>query len=114
MAATKNFKIDQDSTFAFEVEYLNDDDTPIDLTGYTAKLQVRDQKGGKKLAFTLTHNDGINIMGNTGKMTISFSNVRTNKLFYPQSSYDLVITDLTGNKTRILEGFLILNRAVTI
>ena len=114
MAATKNFKIDQDSTFSFEVEYLNDDDTPVQLLNYTAKMQVRNDKGGKNLAFTLTETDGITIAPTLGKLTVSLSNARTNKLFYPQSAYDLVITDSSQNKTRLLEGYLILNRAVTV
>jgi hypothetical protein len=39
---------------------------------------------------------------------------QTNKLFYPKSSYDLMLTDSNLNKTKLLEGFITLSRSVTI
>lgn len=115
MAAQKNFEVDQNTTFTFIVEYKDDNDLPINLTGSTAKLQVRDTKGGTKLAFTLTSpSGGITIDGPNGKVTCKMTPTQTNKLFYPKSSYDLMITDTNLNKTKLLEGFLTLSRSVTI
>lgn len=114
MAAQKNFEVDQNTTFTFEVQYLDEDQTPIQLNFHTAKLQVRDTQGGKKLAFTLTEQDGINISPTEGKLQISISADRTNKMFYPKSAYDLVIVDPSVNKTRLLEGYMTLNRSVTV
>jgi hypothetical protein len=113
MAAQKNFKVDQNATFSFEVEYLDENDVAIQLQNYTAKMQVRNV-AGDKLAFTLTHADGLTINPTQGKINVSISPDRTNKMFYPKSSYDLVITDSSQNKYRLLEGFMTLNRAVTI
>ena len=114
MAAQKNFEVDQNTTFTFEVQYLDEDQTPIQLNFHTAKLQVRDTQGGKKLAFTLTDQDGIHISPTEGKLKISISSDRTNKMFYPKSAYDLVIIDPSVNKTRLLEGYMTLNRSVTV
>ena len=114
MAAQKNFEVDQNSTFTFEVEYLDEDLAAIQLNFHTAKLQVRDTQGGKKLAFTLTETDGIVISPTLGKLQISISADRTNKMFYPKSAYDLVLIDPSVNKTRLLEGYMTLNRSVTI
>ena len=115
MAAQKNFEVDQNTTFTFIVEYKDSNDLPIDITGSTAKLQVRDTKGGTKLAFTLTSpSGGITIDGPNGKVTCKMTPTQTNKLFYPKSSYDLMITDTNLNKTKLLEGFLTLSRSVTI
>ncbi len=114
MAAQKNFKVDQNATFSFEVQYLDENDVPIQLQTYTAKLQVRDTQGGNKLAFTLTNQDGLFINETEGKITVSISPERTNKMFYPKSAYDLVIIDSSLNKYRLLEGYMTLNRAVTI
>ena len=61
MAAQKNFEVDQNATFNFEVQYLDEDESPIQLHFHTAKMQVRDTQGGKKVAFTLTEQDGITI-----------------------------------------------------
>lgn len=115
MAGQKNFEVDQNTTFTFIVEYKDSDGDPIDLTGASAKLQVRDTKGGPKLAFTLTSpSGGITIDAPSGKITVTMTPAQTNKLFYPKSSYDLMVTELNSVKTKLVEGFIMLSRSVTI
>ena len=115
MAGQKNFEVDQNATFTFIVEYKDNNGLPIDLTGATAKMQVRDTKGGTKLAFSLTSpSGGIVITPLFGKLTIKMTPTQTNKLFYPKSSYDIMITDSNANKIKLLEGFMTLSRSVTI
>ena len=115
MAGQKNFEVDQNATFTFIVEYKDNDGDPISLTGASAKLQVRDTKGGSKLAFTLTSpSGGITIDAPNGKLTVKMTPTQTNKLFYPKSSYDLMIIDSNGNRIKLLEGFFTLSRSVTI
>ncbi len=115
MAGQKNWEIDQNTTFTFTIEYKDENDAPIDLTDCLAKLQVRDTKGGSKLAFSLTSPaGGIIIDEPNGKLTIKMTPTQTNKLFYPKSSYDIMITDSNLNKTKLLEGFITLSRSVTI
>lgn len=115
MAVQKNWEVDQNTTFSFEVQYTESDEvTPINLTGATAKMQVRDTKGGTKLAFTLTSPTGISVNGSTGTLTVTMTPTQTNKLFYPKSAYDIMVIDSNGKKTKLLEGFLTLSRSVTI
>jgi hypothetical protein len=116
MAVNKNFEVDQNTTFTFQVQYtLEDEVTPINLTGATAKMQVRNTQGGDKLAFTLTSpSGGITINGSTGTLTIKMTPTQTNKLFYPKSAYDIMVVDSNGNKIKLLEGFMTLSRSVTI
>jgi hypothetical protein len=115
MAGQKNFEVDQNATFSFILEYKDNDGNAIDLTGASAKMQVRDTKGGAKLAVTLTSpSGGIVINPVNGKLTIKMTPTQTNKLFYPKSSYDLMVVDSNGNKIKLLEGFMTLNRSVTI
>jgi len=115
MAVQKNFEVDQNTTFTFTVEYQDNSGNPIDLTGASAKMQVRDSKGGQKLAFTLTTPlGGISLDGPNGKLTIKMTPTQTNKLFYPKSEYDIMLTDSNLNKTKLVEGFITLSRSVTI
>jgi hypothetical protein len=115
MAGQKNFEVDQNATFTFMIEYKDDNGDAIDLTGASAKMQVRDTKGGAKLAVTLTSpSGGIVIDQPNGKLTIKMTPTQTNKLFYPKSSYDVMVVDSNGNKIKLLEGFMTLNRSVTI
>jgi len=115
MAGQKNWEVDQNATFRFVVEYKDTDGDPINLTGASAKMQVRDTKGGSKLAFSLTSpSGGIVITPLLGKLTIKMTPTQTNKLFYPKSSYDIMVTDSNANKIKLLEGFITLSRSVTI
>jgi len=116
MAVKKNWEVDQNATFKFEIQYTQDDEvTPIDLTGATAKMQVRDTAGGTKLAFTLTSPDGgITIDGPTGTINVIATPTQTSKLFYPKSSYDMMVIDSNGNKIKMIEGFMTLERSVTV
>lgn len=115
MAGQKNWEVDQNTTFSFSVEYQDNTGVPISLIGASAKMQVRDTKGGSKLAFSLTSPaSGISIDGANGKLTITMTPTQTNKLFYPKSSYDIMITDSNGNKTKLVEGFITLSKSVTI
>ena len=115
MAGQKNFEVDQNATFSFVLEYKDDNGNAIDLSGASAKMQIRDTKGGNKLAVTLTSpSGGIIIDGPNGKLTIKMTPTQTNKLFYPKSSYDVMVVDSNANKIKLLEGFMTLNRSVTI
>jgi hypothetical protein len=115
MAVQKNFEVDQNTTFTFIVEYKDSNGNAVNLTGSSAKLQVRDTKGGTKLAVSLTSpSGGIVIDAALGKLTIKMTPTQTSKLFYPKSEYDLMLTDSNFNKTKLLEGFITLSRSVTI
>ena len=95
MAGKKNWEVDQNTTFTFEAIYKDPDGVVIDLSNSSAKMQVRDSQGGSKLAFTLTSpSGGITINGPTGKLTIKMTPTQTNKLFYPKSSYDIMVIGL--------------------
>jgi len=115
MAGQKNFEVDQNATFSFVLEYKDNNGNAIDLTGASAKMQVRDTAGGTKLAVTLTSpSGGITIDPTNGKLTVKLTPTQTTKLFYPKSSYDIMLIDSNANKTKLLEGFMTLSRSVTI
>jgi hypothetical protein len=112
---TKNFNVDEGATTKFTIFWKNPTGNPIDITGYSAKMQARDKQGGKILCFTLTSTDGIVIDGISGKISVTISAPRSSKLVYPKSFYDLVLTAPDQiTKTRILEGTLSISKAVTV
>jgi len=41
MSARYDIEAERGSTFVFYAKYLNDNDAPVDLSGYTAEMQVR-------------------------------------------------------------------------
>lgn len=115
MSTQKNFQIDHNTTFNFTVEYRDNQDAPIDLTGATAKLQVRDTTNSARLAFTLSSpSSGIVINETLGTITVTMNPAQTSKLFYPKAVYDLIVTDSNANRIKMIEGFITLNKTVTV
>ena len=111
---TKNWEIDYNTTYQFEINYRDSDDNPIDITGSSAKMQIRDATG-QKLAFTLTSpSGGITIDGPSGTLTVKMTPTQTSKLFYPKSMYDLMLTDSNSNKIKLVGGYITLTKTVTI
>ena len=114
MAGQKNWEVDINTTYSFEIEYKDPNGDPIDITGSTAKMQVRNTQGDK-LAFTLTSpSGGITIDGPNGLITVKMTPTQTSKLFYPKSVYDLMLTDTNANKIKLVGGYLTAQRSVTI
>jgi hypothetical protein len=114
MSVEKNWNIDQGMSFDFVLEYTDNLNAPIDITGCTAKLQARDISSSQKLSFTLSVGDGITVDGPNGKLTVHATPAKTKELPFPKSEYDLVLTDTNGNKEKLLKGFLALSRTVTV
>lgn len=71
-------------------------DTPIDLTGCTARMQVRKKKLGTLLASVTTEDGGITIDGLLGKVNISFPADITSSCEPGTHDTDLEVTFTTG------------------
>lgn len=103
MAAKKDLRCDAGTTFVLTIEYRNPDNSPIDLTGYTAVFTVRKQGqvSGTPLATVTT---GFTITGGTIQMKVSDETTATWR--FPVGYYTLVIESPVGDKTRLLQGVL--------
>ena len=114
MAGQKNWEVDVNTTYSFTIDYKDPNGNPVDITGSSAKMQVRNVQGDK-LAFTLTSpTGGITIDGPNGQITVKMTPTQTSKLFYPKSVYDLMLTDSQANKIRLVGGYITAVRSVTI
>ena len=87
--------------------------TPQDLTGYTARMQVRDRVGGTVLQ-TLVSPTQITI-DNVGKaITIVLAPTDTAASAWTSGVYDLELVSPAGSATTLLYGAITLNPQVTI
>ena len=133
MAAGRySFTIEQGSTLDFEIQYRDSNSTPIDLTGYTGKMQIRSTYSGSGTTYlTLTSSLGDTYVKTSGSSFLSFSGSNlstpttsgsigiyagwyaTDALtFTGQAYYDLEVT--SGSiRTRLLEGLVQLSKQVT-
>ena len=76
----------------------------VDLTGYTALLQVREEaKAAAVLIELSTENGGILIDGEQGLIVLVFSDAIT-RSFSLAGEYDLIVTAPDGMVTRLIYG----------
>jgi hypothetical protein len=126
MAAGKySFTVEQGSTFERQLTYQDSNGVPIDLTGYSARMQIRPSPGSPTLYLTLSSSlrpdgTGLNMNGLTGvnpttsgTIGIVISAATSSLLTFDEAAYDLEIYS-ASYASRIIEGKVKLSKEVTI
>lgn len=106
--------LEQGATFNLVVTWRNPDQTPIDLDGYTAKMQVRPSKGSPEVIATFSTDDATIVLG--GALgTIMFDVAADDTATLPAGAYvyDLEMRSSGGQVTRLLEGTFTIDGEVT-
>lgn len=86
---------------------------PINLTGMTAKMQVRPyKKSNTNFVSLTTANGGIVLGGTAGTITVIIKTAQT-LLITSDGFYDIELIDADGEVDRFLEGAIKLNPEVT-
>ena len=88
-------------------------DTPVDLTGYTARMSIKDKIGGSVLHSLTTENNGIDIDPAAKTITLSIPAADTEDFIWSRGVYDLEMVSPAGKVTRIISGRIVLSREVT-
>lgn len=114
MAATYNITIEQGATFRLNLVYKAANGTPINLTGYTARMQVRRKYSDTTalLNFT-TENGAITLGGALGTVAVKGLATLTDDLPAKPGVYDLELVDADGNVTRLVQGAVTISPEVT-
>ena len=110
MATISNLFIDQDADFTTTVTVNDSTGSALDLTNYTALAMIR-KTYQSSTATTFT--SSFVSPRTTGQITISLTDTQTAALESGRYVYDLVITDSSGNKTRVVEGIATVNPSVS-
>jgi hypothetical protein len=116
MAAFKlNLKIDQGATFQKIVTWKTGTPAaPVDLTGCTARMQIRARLTDALALLTLTtENGGIALGGDTGTITMTITAAATTLLTWASGVYDLEIIFANGTIRRLLYGSVSVSPEVT-
>ncbi len=112
MSAKYNLVCDQATTFNFQFQILNDQ-TPLNLTGYTGTMTVRPFVGASTTTVVATTANGLMVFDAVnGRVTVTISATTTGAIAAGRYSYDLVL-DSGATVTRYLEGKFIVTGAVT-
>ena len=87
------------------------DNLPVDLTGYTADMQVRDVSNNLITELS-TGNGRITISAALGTINLTLTATQTNALAAGNYNYALNLTDSASNVYQILQGAFIINASV--
>lgn len=93
------------------VDYINDDFTPLNLTGYSFLCSFRTSYSTANISGNLTVSIINAAAGNT---RLSMDSADTSNVNAGKYVYDVVMIDNFGNKARTLEGFITFRPGVTI
>ena len=112
MSAKYNLVCDQATTFNFQFQILNNQ-TPLNLTGYTGTMTVRPFVGASTTTVVASTANGLMVFdAANGRVTVTISATTTGAIAAGRYSYDLVL-DSGATVTRYLEGKFIVTGAVT-
>ena len=100
MAAVSNLYIDQGADFSTTISLTDSNGDVLSLTGYSALGQIRKTYGSSTVAATF----GTSLTAATGQITLTLTDTVTGGMSSGRYVYDIIITDSSGDKTRILEG----------
>jgi len=112
MAGSYNFTIEQGATFNLLMTW-KIDNVPVNLTGYTARLQARIDVDETDTILSLTTGAGITLGGAAGTITLDQTATQTALLPKGEYVYDLELQSSGGIVTRLLQGELNISAEVT-
>ena len=108
-----NFLCPQGATFLKQLSYLIDS-VPVDLTGYTARMQVREKISSCTEILNLTtENDGIVLGGCAGTIRINVDANTTSEIKAKTYVYDLELVSSEDFVIRLIEGQFLVTPEVT-
>ena len=113
MAVSYNVTIDQGATWYLNVTYNNPNGTPVNITSYTAALQLRSLPESATAVLSLSTGSGITITGATGLIAITATATQTRAIDEGTYYYDLEITSPAGVVTRLVQGQAVVTPEVT-
>ena len=113
-AATYDLYVEQGATYQLDITWKQPNDTPVNLTGYTARMQFRKNKNATEVLFSGTTSNGIITLGGTaGTIAIRIPATTTDDFTFGCALYDLELESAGGIVYRLVEGSVEVSKEVT-
>lgn len=113
-AAVYDLFVEQGATFVKTITWKDSAGVPVNLTGYTARMQFRPSVNSSTiLASATTENGRITLGGALGTVDIEFDADATAAFDFVSAVYDLELESASGFVTRLLEGGVEVSKEVT-
>lgn len=108
-------EIEQGATFIKHLTWqLGVPSVPVDLTGCTARMQVRERAESLLALLTLTtENGGITLGGATGTISIRADAAKTQQVVKRAGVYDLEVEFPDGTVRRLIGGPVVISPGVS-
>jgi tRNA threonylcarbamoyladenosine modification (KEOPS) complex Pcc1 subunit len=114
MAANYDIVMDQGATFSRVFYWQDSQALPVNLSGYTARMQIRQEVDSSTAALSLTtENSRIALGGAAGTITLTVSATDTAAVAGGEYVYDLELISGLGTVTRLLQGCFTVDAEVT-
>lgn len=114
MASTLvDLETEQGSDLRYSIVYKESTGTPVNITGATAKMQVRKWGSDSNASIQLTQANGLTLGTTDGVVAIQIPGAATAKLPAGTYRYDLILTTSAGIVDNIMYGKFIVAQGVT-
>ena len=114
MTALVDLTIPQGSSWSRSIIWKTGDPSlPVDLDGFTARLQLRPSQASTTITLEMKTGDGIVIDAAAGMFTLSISAIKTAAIGAGRYSYDLEATSGGGQVTRVCQGLITITPETT-
>lgn len=114
VAGSHDITIEQGATFKLNIIWRDPAEAPINLTGYTARMQVRQRYASDDPLLNLTtENGGITLGGVAGTIAVVASAAATADISVRAGVYDLEVVSAGGEVTRLIQGCVTITPEVT-
>lgn len=110
MAAKANIVIDQGADFATTVTVTDNDGNVVDLSGYTARGQIRKHyTSSTSVSFTFV----FSTPRSSGELALTLSNTQTANMEAGRYVYDVELISPANSVSRLVEGIATVTPEVT-
>lgn len=107
MATRANIVIDQGTDFTAQINVANSSGSGIDLSGYSVSSKIRKTySSSNSVSFNATANS-------SGAVVLTINAASTLAISPGRYVYDVLLTDNVGKASRLIEGQVTVNPAVT-
>jgi hypothetical protein len=112
-AGIYDITIEQGATFQMSLTWKDSTGSPVNLTGYSARMQVRSSYESEDTLVSLTSTGGDIVLGGAlGTIAVTIAATVTGPLVCEEAVYDLELINGT-QITRLIQGKATVSREVT-
>lgn len=123
-AGRYSFTIEQGATTSFQLQYSDSDGNPVDLTGYQARMQIRETIPSTVIICSLSSSldsdgTGLNLSGSSGTLPLASGSIgvyisaaSSSNFDFDSAVYDIELVD-GSEVVRLVQGRIKLDKEVT-